>query len=187
MQNDTKDFALRNLKGKEGRKLEIGSRNVNGEVKSELDDVVGIDMEPGKGVDLVLNAYDCVSHFGLNAFDYVYSLDVLEHADDWERFLSNAWSVLKPGGVLVLTMASIRKNVHGYPHDYWRFREEDFRRIFSLNPVIDMLKEGLSIGVAVEKKTDQLDFDVPVLKWEKYGKQKILVQATKAEIETRRS
>jgi hypothetical protein len=38
--------------------------------------------------------------------------------------------VLKCGGLLIVTARGPGFPFHGYPHDYWRFTVEDFRRIF---------------------------------------------------------
>ena len=39
-------------------------------------------------------------------------------------------AVTAPGGTLVITTRSRNFPFHAYPHDYWRFEVEDFRRIF---------------------------------------------------------
>ena len=39
--------------------------------------------------------------------------------------------MVAPGGHLLVTTRSPGFYYHGYPHDFWRFTEADFRQIFS--------------------------------------------------------
>jgi hypothetical protein len=70
------------------RVLEVGSKFVNGSVRPLIErfcsprDYVGVDIEPGKYVDVVLPAEKLVNCFGPESFDVVISTELLEHVYD---------------------------------------------------------------------------------------------------------
>ena len=134
-----------------GTILEVGSLNVNGSLREVLPITLGVDMRPGPGVDEVCTAEALPERFGADSWDNVASADMLEHAEDWRGAMRGMWDVLRPGGVLLLTMASVRKGRHAYPDDYWRFELPDFLALFGDNEVIGLFEHRVSIGVAVIK------------------------------------
>ena len=102
--------------------LEIGARNVNGslrELAASNAEYVGIDLEPGDGVDLVLDdPYEFP--FDDDSFDIVMSTSCFEHDQMfWLTFCEMA-RVAKPGGYIYINAPSNGK-YHGYPYDNWRF------------------------------------------------------------------
>lgn len=142
----------RKHKGKfDGQILEVGSYDVNGTIRSVIPVSCGVDMESGPGVDRVCNVVDLINTFGAGVWDNVVSCDALEHMEDWESALTNMWGVLKHGGLFLLTIANMKKGYHGYPHDYWRWEIDDFKRIFHNNDVLDWFLGGPSQGVLVRK------------------------------------
>ncbi|MDH7478371.1 MAG: class I SAM-dependent methyltransferase [Candidatus Bathyarchaeota archaeon] len=76
--NNTEQF-----KGK--RILEVGSKCVNGSVRPLVEkfcspkEYIGIDIEKGMYVDVILPAERLVEHFGESSFDVVISTELLEH------------------------------------------------------------------------------------------------------------
>jgi SAM-dependent methyltransferase len=115
--------------------LEVGSQNVNGSPREVVapykpKSYIGIDYGPGKDVDAVVDVKDLTTRFGLDCFDVVISTEMLEHAQDWRTAVNQMKCVLKPGGLLVLTTRGPGFPYHGYPHDYWRYTVEDFKKIF---------------------------------------------------------
>lgn len=92
--------------------LEIGSYNVNGSVRALFPETqyVGIDRRPGRDVDIVCDARD-VDYEG--SYDIVVSTEVLEHEVEPEAIIACAWRALRPGGVLLLTIASPERAPHG--------------------------------------------------------------------------
>lgn len=88
---------------------------------------VGIDMEPGDGVDVVCDFTKDVD--GLGKFKSVICMSVLEHVEDLVSFVSNLEKVLEPGGTLVLSVPFIEQ-IHGYPSDYWRFTPKAITYLF---------------------------------------------------------
>jgi SAM-dependent methyltransferase len=117
--------------------LEVGAGNVNGSVRPVIEnwgrpaEYVGVDIEPGPGVDTVCAAENLFEHFGAASVDVVLCLEALEHIRDWKGAISNMKRVLSPGGVLLLTARSEGFKYHGYPYDYWRFSPADMEMVFS--------------------------------------------------------
>lgn len=71
------------------RVLEVGSKYLNGSVRPLIErffepkEYIGVDIEQGKYVDLVLPAENLVHHFGESSFDIVISTELMEHVEDW--------------------------------------------------------------------------------------------------------
>jgi SAM-dependent methyltransferase len=88
------------------RVLEVGSKFVNGSVRPLIKrfckpkEYIGVDIEPGKYVDIVLPAEKIVEYFGVESFDVVISAETLEHIFDWRLVINNMKYVLKPNGYI---------------------------------------------------------------------------------------
>lgn len=136
-----------------GEVLEVGSRDINGTIRSVLPITIGIDFIKGEGVDRVMNVGALLDEFGADYFDCVVSCDALEHIEDWDAAWRNIWGVLKPGGVALLTMAGPWKGRHGCPDDYHRMPLNDFVRVFGQNKVLDAFEGGPSLGAIAIKST----------------------------------
>lgn len=97
--------------GHVGFVLEIGSRNVNGSVRGlfEADRYIGLDVLPGPGVDVVASGADYVPD---GQPDVVVCCEVLEHTDAAHAIVSHALSLLRSGGVLLLTAAGPERAPH---------------------------------------------------------------------------
>lgn len=96
-----------------GRVLEIGSLNVNGSARDNIQrraiEYIGIDLVPGPGVDIVANA---INFNGYGLFNVVISTEVLEHCAEWPLIIETAKRSLEVGGLLVLTCASDLRKPH---------------------------------------------------------------------------
>lgn len=94
------------------RVCELGSCDVNGSPRALFPgaEYVGVDERPGPGVDVVCDAaaFDCHG-----AFDCVVCTEVLEHAPRARDICANAWELLGPGGVFVVTAATDPRAPHG--------------------------------------------------------------------------
>lgn len=102
--------------------VDLGAQDVNGSLRSVVPAharYVGVDMVPGKGVDIVLvDPY--VLPFETGSVDVVVSTSCLEHSEFfWVTFLE-IMRVLGPHGVLYLNVPS-NGAFHRYPVDCWRF------------------------------------------------------------------
>lgn len=91
--------------------VEIGGRDVNGNVRGLFPaaDYVTTDIEPGPGVDIVVNGKDYVPEV---APDCVVCTEVLEHTPDAKAIVENMVKMLRPGGVGIITCAGPGRHPH---------------------------------------------------------------------------
>jgi len=140
------------------RVLEVGSRYVNGSVRPFVErflkpkEYLGIDIEPGKFVDMVVPAEDIVKRFGEESFDVIISSELLEHVRDWRVVINNIKAALKRGGYLYITTRSYGFPWHSFPHDFWRYEDDDIRRIFSEFDIIALTKRHEDPGVFLKAR-----------------------------------
>lgn len=96
--------------------LELGSLNVNGTARMAWPGVewFGVDLVPGKDVDLVCDAGSpaLIRQLAGRTFDAVVCMEVLEHAPNGADIIRNAFTVLRPGGRLWVTAAGVERPVH---------------------------------------------------------------------------
>ena len=116
--------------------LEIGSYNVNGSVRPLIENLqpqnyLGIDLQNGPNVDLVLPAEKLLEEFGPEKFDVVISTETLEHVLDWRLIIGNMKAVLKEGGYIYITVPTVGCGHHDFPIDCWRYNESDMSKIFA--------------------------------------------------------
>jgi SAM-dependent methyltransferase len=144
------EFFIDNIKPEEfkgKRVLEVGSRYVNGSVRPLIEnfcspkEYVGVDIEAGKFVDVILPAEKLVEYFGPESFDVVISTELLEHVQNWRLVINNMKSVLKCDGYIYLTTRSYGFPYHAYPYDFWRYEIEDVKKIFSDFEIIKLIKD----------------------------------------------
>ncbi|HTK28848.1 MAG TPA: methyltransferase domain-containing protein [Vicinamibacterales bacterium] len=137
--------------------IEVGSRNVNGSLRGDLERwgpgrYLGVDMVAGPGVDEVCDIGDLEARYGAGRFDVVVSTEVLEHVRDWRGGISNLKRILKPGGVLLVTTRSNGFPYHGYPYDFWRYEADDIRTIFSDCSIEALEPDTVSPGIFVRAR-----------------------------------
>ena len=112
-----------------GKVLDVGSLDVNGNIRELCGDYTGIDIMAGPNVDVVIE--ENIFPFENNYFDVVLCLNTLEHDKKFWRTLSEMWLVLKPGGILFIEVPNFHyKTIHNHPADYYRFSEEALRQMF---------------------------------------------------------
>ncbi len=139
----------------EGRRiLDVGSLDVNGSMRSIMEafkpeEYLGVDIQEGPGVDVVLDAADLVERFGRESFDVVLSLEVLEHVRDWRSVISSMKQVCRPGGMILMTTRSRGFEYHAHPSDFWRYETEDMRMIFSDCEILRLERDQQHPGVFV--------------------------------------
>jgi SAM-dependent methyltransferase len=86
----------------------VGSRYVNGSVRPVIVNFLqpsrylGIDIECGPLVDLVLPAEKLLEFFGPESFDGVISTELLEYVQDLRLIINKMKSVLRTGGYISL-------------------------------------------------------------------------------------
>jgi SAM-dependent methyltransferase len=146
--------------------VEVGAYDVNGSSRSIIlqqlpASYIGTDMEAGPGVDLVCTGQELPGKVGTDSVDLVICTEVLEHVEDWRAFLSSVWSVLKTGGILLLTTRSPGFPLHNYPSDHWRFTVRDMLAIFGSQEILTVTADPTSdpgVGVIV-RKCDSVLYD----------------------------
>lgn len=148
-------FFIENVREEEIRSkrvLEVGSRYVNGSVRPFIQrlhpkEYVGVDVEPGKYVDMILAAENLVEHFGSDSFDVVIATELLEHVRDWKLVVNNMKELSKRGGSVYITTRSYGFPFHGYPLDFWRYEVKDMQTIFSDFRILALQKDSHEPGV----------------------------------------
>jgi Methyltransferase domain len=93
-------------------------------------EVVGFDVHPGLGVDVVGDAHRLSSYFPPNHFAGIYSTSLLEHLTTPWLFAAECSRVLMPGG-RVLHQAPWAWPTHALPNDFWRFSNVGLQAMFS--------------------------------------------------------
>lgn len=110
-----------------GLVLEVGSLDINGGVRQFFDRVegyIGVDQQPGKGVDLVCNAHGLA--LGGMTYDTVLCLEMLEHDEAPWLTVPVLHRLLAPGGTLIVSTPTSGFPEHRHPQDYWRFMRDAY-------------------------------------------------------------
>ena len=119
--------------GKNKTVLEIGSRNVTGfdhRAGFAGSAYTGLDIHPGKNVDVVGDAHRLSSYFPENVFDLVFSAATFEHlAMPWV-VASEINKVLKPGGV-VFVETHFAYGLHSLPWHFFHFTDTGLKTLFA--------------------------------------------------------
>jgi len=92
--------------------VEIGSRDINGEIRHLWPNATwyhGLDLHAGPGVDTVCDACEYTPPRPVHV---VVCCEVLEHADNWRGIVLQACSWLRPGGRLIITCAGAGRRPH---------------------------------------------------------------------------
>lgn len=134
------------------RVLEVGSRNVNGTVRPFLTalgarEYVGVDLEPGPGVDRLCDVADLATTFAEDLFDVVVTTEMIEHVRNWRTAIDNLKRVVAPEGLLVVTTRSFGFPYHDFPGDYWRYELDDMRWIFRDFQILSLVSDPEHRGV----------------------------------------
>jgi SAM-dependent methyltransferase len=138
--------------------LEVGSRNSDLRALFRgCRSYTGMDIHPGKNVDVVGDAHRLTEIFPGQRFDAVFSISVFEHlALPWKAALEMS-RVLNVGGVLFVSTHPTWP-AHELPWDFWRFSAEALKAL--LNPRLgfevlccDEGLPGLLLSLSSDKAT----------------------------------
>jgi SAM-dependent methyltransferase len=127
--------------------LEVGSLDLNGSVRKFFSgcEYIGVDVAPGKGVDLVCEGQ--MVGFQTGHFDTVISCEAMEHNPYWVETTANMFRLCRPGGLVIISCATHGRPEHGTTRtnpadspltvglnwDYYRnLSEKDFINTFPL-------------------------------------------------------
>lgn len=124
-------FAERHVRPKPGRTLIVGSRLYPNRTDRRVHykNAVGVDLEDGPGVDIVMDLEEPIQNFALGAFTHIECWSVLEHSRRPWLLAANLESLLITGGTIHVQVPFVWR-VHNYPGDYWRFTTEAIRLMF---------------------------------------------------------
>ena len=140
----------------EGKRiLEVGALDVNGSARPYVTSLkpaeyIGTDRRRGRRVDVVVSADQLVRRFAPDSFDVVLCTEVLEHVQDWRLAIWNMATVLRTGGLLVLTTRAPGFPRHDHPGDWWRFSVEELRLLFRWWPESWVSADPEAPGVFVQ-------------------------------------
>jgi len=98
---------------------------------------IGIDMEEGKGVDLIVDLTDDFelvnNKLAGKRFKTIICFSVLEHCKNPFKMSQNITNLLDENGILFISVP-FSWRIHSYPSDYWRFTPDGIKVLF---PKID--------------------------------------------------
>lgn len=136
-----------------GPVLEVGSKTQPGyeqfspreiHLQGGATDWLGVDIEEGAGVDRVFDLCRCggAEQLGEGHFGTVHCHCVMEHVPDIFVMARNIERVLRPGGVLYLSVPFAWK-LHRIPLDLWRFTPQGVDYLF---PHIEFRSEHCGVS-----------------------------------------
>jgi ubiquinone/menaquinone biosynthesis C-methylase UbiE len=112
--------------------------------KKRAKEYIGIDIDIKKTefVDIIGSAEKLP--FVDSHFDVALSTQALEHIRDYRAAVDEMYRVLKPEGIVFLSTHGVWE-VHGAPHDYWRFTEYGLKEVFKQYREVQIIKNGGAI------------------------------------------
>jgi SAM-dependent methyltransferase len=133
------------------RVLDVGSLDINGSNKYLFEncEYTGIDLGPGKNVDVV-----CPAHEFLGSFDTIISTEAFEHDPYFEKTLRRiVLNLLVPGGLFLFTCATKGRPEHGthrrtpynapFTNDFYKnISEDDVRSVLDLDVLFEKYEFG---------------------------------------------
>ena len=137
--------------------LDIGSLDINGSNKFLFEncEYTGIDVGPGKNVDIVCKGHEFLQPDSF--YDVIISTECFEHDMYYDLTIKNAIRLLKPEGLFLFTCASTGRPEHGTRRtspadapllsnfeqwsDYYKnLTEEDIENVLDLNNIFSEYK-----------------------------------------------
>jgi len=121
--------------------LEIGSKIVNPNMKTNREEFfsdkayTGVDLEEGRGVDMVADATKRLM-FVDGMFKTILCFDTLEHVDKPWLMMQEVNRLAAPNALIVMS-AAFMFDVHNCPADYWRFTTEGLKVLLEGWEVLD--------------------------------------------------
>jgi SAM-dependent methyltransferase len=149
------------------RILEIGSRVVGPLSEPRAGNFpsaarfIGVDIHPGRGVDVVCDAHTLSSVFRPGSFDYVFSLSVLEHLPAPWLVAVEVNQVLAMGG-LVMKSVPFAFPLHETPNDFWRFSDKGLEQLFGPAFGFEVIESGMACEMRLIPEWRDLLADVPL-------------------------
>jgi SAM-dependent methyltransferase len=92
--------------------------------------ILSADIDAKSGADIVVNLESDNIPAETSSFDMALAFNVLEHIYNSSHLLSEAYRILKPGGMMLGSVPFLL-NVHPDPYDFFRYTDMALRRIFT--------------------------------------------------------
>jgi SAM-dependent methyltransferase len=133
-------------KFKNCRVLDIGSLDINGNNRYLFENYsyVGVDIGPGKNVDVVCRGHQYDSD---RQFDIVVSTECFEHDEFWVLTIENAIRLTKSNGMFLFTCATTGRKEHGtrrtssaHESPFTSQLENDYYKNLTANVVMDNIE-----------------------------------------------
>jgi hypothetical protein len=116
------------------REYEFDKENLRqGVKKNGVEEIIGIDIVEGEGVDFVADITDSNSHFIVEHkghFNTIICMEVMTHVRNPFVAAANQISMLKDGGSMILSECYVRK-ISKMPLDLWRFTYDGTKQLYS--------------------------------------------------------
>jgi SAM-dependent methyltransferase/uncharacterized protein YbaR (Trm112 family) len=132
-----------------GAVLEVGAGGnyLKEDFKAIYDEWISLDYDL-RSDSIDLRGDGQVLPFKNEMFDTIISIDVLEHVPNPEKFVSEMFRVIKPGGTIILSTPFFFY-LHEEPYDFFRFSKYGLRTIFERNGfrVIDVIPTAGVISI----------------------------------------
>lgn len=143
-------YLKKHLPSVDGPTLEVGSKDY-GSTSSFRDiytdrEYTGIDMQPGRGVDVVVDLTKGIGSLPSAHFALIICCSVLEHVRRPWIFAEHITQLTKVGGSLYMSVPWVWR-YHPYPDDYFRF---SWRGIIELFPSFEWTQMEYSTNVEGE-------------------------------------
>lgn len=152
-----RDFIGNYLNSFETLKIaDVGSFDVNGNYRALFDrpgwDYVGLDVTPGRNVDLIVPSDEDAIWPHTGEFDVVISGQCVEHVRKPWKWIKQVASLAKSGGIIWITGPN-QWEFHQYPIDCWRIWPDGMRGLFQEAGLIDLecyYKGTETVGIALK-------------------------------------
>jgi SAM-dependent methyltransferase len=128
-------FVLDQRQRIKGPILEVGSKDYGGSTRHDFRTsfpgipYLGVDIQPGRGVDTVCDLANPSQPLAKGVFQTVICLSVLEHCKQPFKMAEAIDRLLAPSGLLFLSVPMVWR-IHKMPDDYWRFTPSGVRALF---------------------------------------------------------
>jgi SAM-dependent methyltransferase len=110
--------------------------------KNKFKEYIGVDIVKTEKVDIVASAENLP--FEDNYFDVAVSTQSLEHTKDYVSAINETHRVIKQGGVVFFSLPGVWE-IHGAPHDYWRFTNYGLKEAFKKFREVKIINNGGAI------------------------------------------
>ncbi len=129
----------------QGKVLDVGAGTTSfcRRLLSEHCEYTASDCFEHENIDVVCDIYALDQAFESASFDTILCLEVLEHLQKPQQAVDQIYSLLKPGGTLLLT-TPFNYPIHTteYTDDYWRFTASGLKQLLKAFSSTDIIPTG---------------------------------------------